>query len=249
VDFWTVFRDFVFRLPIFISSCGLGGALSSLRAIRKVSESRSGFFEAIMSYDAGSDEERHIKLRAKLAALDQFYKALGSAQAAWSAMEDGLFEWFKQCTGMQTQLARAVFYSARSFDGRRDMLLAAIPFSPCDEKTRTGIRLCVKRARKYAEFRNRFSHGHLVYLDREIPQHMLAEGRSLDSPLHEQPERNFVTCDDLRIAALNFGKLADCLLGFHPDWQPESVCEQGCLEEIQALPTEANSLEQDPSGP
>jgi len=193
-----------------------------------------------MSESDPDEKVRHQRLRAKLAALDEFHKALGSAQAAWSAMEDGLFEWFKQCTSMHTKLARAVFYSARSFDGRRDMLLAAIPFSPCDEKTRTGIRLCIKRVRKYAEFRNRFSHGHLIYLDREIPQHVLTEGRSLESPLIEG---HFVTCDDLRIAALNFGKLTDCLLGFHPDWQPESVCARGCLEEIRALPAEAHSLE------
>ena len=34
------------------------------------------------------------------AALDIFYKELGKTLAAWSAVEDGLFEWFKRCTGM-----------------------------------------------------------------------------------------------------------------------------------------------------
>jgi hypothetical protein len=197
--------------------------------------------------DFDSEEDRHAKLRAKLAALDQFHKALGRAQAAWSAVEDGLFEWFKQCTGMHTQLARAVFYSARSFEGRRDMLSAAIPFSPCKEKMRTGIRLCLQRAGQYAEFRNRISHGHLIFLDDgKKPQHVLIEGRTLESPIREA---RYVTEDDLRIAALNFGKLADCLLGFHPEWQTDSVCEQGCLEEIQALPIPVHSIEPPPTQP
>jgi hypothetical protein len=196
-----------------------------------------------------SDSDRHKRLVARLAALDEFYKALGKAQAEWATVEDGLFEWFKQCTGMHTQLARAVFYSARSFEGRRDMLLAAIPFSPCDEKTRTGIRLCIKRARQYAEFRNRISHGHLIYLRHsKTPQHVLTEGRSLERPT-EVIERNYVTFDDLGIAAQNFSKLADCILGFHPDWQPDAVCKRGCLEEIQALPNAANSTEPSPIEP
>jgi hypothetical protein len=184
-------------------------------------------------------EGRHERLRAKLAALDEFHRALGQAQAAWSSVEDGLFEWFKQCTGMHAQLARAVFYSARSFEGRRDMLAAAIPFSQCDEKTKTGIRLCIKRAGQYVQFRNRMSHGHLIFLGGEKPGHALTEGRSLDGPVETA---HYVKVDDLTIAAVNFGKLADCIIGFHPDWQPPPVCERGCLEEIQALPTAANEM-------
>jgi hypothetical protein len=39
-------------------------------------------------------------------ALDEFHKALGKTLAAWAAVEDGLFEWFKRCTGMHERLAR-----------------------------------------------------------------------------------------------------------------------------------------------
>ena len=182
-------------------------------------------------------EERHERLRTKLAARDEFHRALGEAQAEWSSVEDALFEWFKQCTGMPAQLARAVFYSARSFEGRRDMLRAVIPFSRCDEKTRTGIRLCMTRAGQYVPFRNRMSHGYPIFLGGEKPQFALTEGRSLDGPVENA---GYVTVDDLTIAAVNFRKLVDCTLGFHPDWQPLPVCEQGCLEEIQGLPIAAN---------
>ena len=107
--------------------------------------------------------------------------------AAWSTVEDGLFEWFKRCTGMHEQLARAVFYSAKSFEGRRDMLNSAIPFSSCDEKTREGIRKCVLRASQYVAFRNRIAHRHLV-LSYEIkpPQFVLIEGRTLSGPVEQE---------------------------------------------------------------
>jgi hypothetical protein len=179
-------------------------------------------------------------------ALAIFHEHLGKAVAAWSTIEDGLFEWFKYCTGLEEYIARSVFYSARSFEGRRDMLSAAIPFSQGDEKTRTGIRLCIKRARQYSEFRNRISHGHLIYYATTVPQYVIAEGRTLSSPWNDT---KYVTLDDLKAATLNFEGLAYCLLGFHPQWQAPDVCEQGCLEEIQALPIAASSKQPFPIPP
>jgi hypothetical protein len=176
-------------------------------------------------------------------ALAVFHEQLGKATAAWSSIEEGLFEWFRLCTGLEERLARAVYYSARSFEGRRDMLSAAIPFSLCDEKTRTSIRLCIKRARQYSEFRNRISHGHIFYYAGNPPRHVIAEGRALATLFTEQ---SVVTLEDLKTATINFEELRHLILGFHPDWQHPSVCEQGCLAEIQALPSAANSTEPSP---
>jgi hypothetical protein len=143
---------------------------------------------------------------------------------------------------MEERLARGVFYSARSFEGRREMLLAAVPFSPCDEKTRMGIRLCAKRAGQYVAFRNRIGHGHLIFTyEINPPQHVIAEGRTLSGPPDQTP--NYVTLTDLKMAAINFDALRDWTLAFHPEWQAPDVCARGCLEEIQALPTAANSME------
>ena len=172
-------------------------------------------------------------------ALAIFLQHLGRASAAWSSIEDGLFEWFRLATALDERFARAIFYSAPSFEGRRDMLSAAIPFSPCNEKTRTGIRLCIKRARQYSEFRNRISHGHIFYWVTDPPQHVIGEGRHLATLMAEQ---TVVTLEDLKSATINFQELAYLILGFHPDWQTPAVCEQGCLVEIQALPSSANSM-------
>lgn len=120
--------------------------------IRSVGASIFGFFEVAMSevptpLDWSTPE--------MIAARDEFHKAFGGALVAWSAVEDGLCEWFKRCTALDERVARAVFYSARSFAGRRDMLIGALPLSNLDEKTSEGIRQCAKRARAYSEFRNR----------------------------------------------------------------------------------------------
>jgi hypothetical protein len=173
------------------------------------------------------------------AAREKFYAAIGEAMAAWSSVEDGLFEWFKRCTAMHETLARAVFYSARSFEGRRDMLEAAIPFSPFDEKTQISIRKCLLRAGQYAAFRNRIAHRHMLFTyEIKPPQFVLVEGRTLSGA-----SANYVTIEALKIATHNFRRLADCILAFHPEWQEPSVCEQGCLEEILSLPTAADSTE------
>lgn len=184
----------------------------------------------------------------RLDGLKQFQEAFGRALMAWSHVEEGLYEWFKACSGIQNEhLARAIYYSARSFAGRRDMLVAAIPFSPFDEKARHALRLCLKRARAYSEFRNRFTHGHPIYLqgkhhERFEDEYVFAQGRTFYSEAND-----YISLIDLMACTANFGALADLLLGFHPSWQAPAVCEVGCLAEILALPTEANSTEPSPT--
>jgi hypothetical protein len=213
------------------------------RAISTVASSKLGFGAFTMN---GTPIHGPWNSPAGQKALAVFHQQLGKAVAAWSTIEDGLFEWFKHCTGLEERLARSVFYSARSFEGRRDMLSAAIPFSSCDEKTRTGIRLCIKRARQYSEFRNRISHGHIIYTYIGVaPQHVITEGRALSGA----PNTSYVTLEDLKAATINFDGLAYCLLGFHPEWQAPDVCALGCLEEIQALPIAANSKQPFPIPP
>ena len=111
------FARLALALPILISSCGLGDMLNIRRAIRRVASSRSGFFEGCMTdNEKRSYVEPWSNTPKALAAREKFWAAIGEAMAAWSSVEDGLFEWFKRCTGMQETLARAVFYSAKSFE-------------------------------------------------------------------------------------------------------------------------------------
>jgi hypothetical protein len=66
-------------------------------------------------------------------AHDQFHNAYGAVMTAWARVEGCLFYWFMSASGMEEPLARAIYFSAKSFMGRRDMLRAAIPFSRLDE--------------------------------------------------------------------------------------------------------------------
>jgi hypothetical protein len=66
------------------------------------------------------------------------------------------------------------------------------------------------------------------------------EGRRGAGPI---TSADHVTIDAIKIATHNFRRLNDCILGFHPEWQAPDVCEEGCLEEILSLPSEADSDE------
>jgi hypothetical protein len=118
------------------------------------------------------------------------------------------------------------------------MLIAAIPFSPFDEKTKESLRLCAKRARQYSEFRNQIAHGepvnNLTPGTKGFDETVLAQGRKLIEPPWEAA---YVTKEELRTATANFDQLSYLILGFHPAFQEQSVCDEGCLELILVLPT------------
>ena len=56
----------------------------------------------------------------------RFVLAYGDALLQWARLEQHLFFWFEIITGMDHMMARAVFYSPRNFNGRSEMLEAAI---------------------------------------------------------------------------------------------------------------------------
>jgi hypothetical protein len=61
----------------------------------------------------------------------EFSIVYGEAMAEWSSLEGQLFYWFQLVTGMNERLGRAIFFSARSFAARADMLAAALQASDC----------------------------------------------------------------------------------------------------------------------
>jgi hypothetical protein len=73
-------------------------------------------------------------------------------------LESAIFRWFQYSTGMSDPLARAVFYSARNFTGRRDMLIAALPFASLAKSEQAFIRTALKKTREYSAFRNQMAH-------------------------------------------------------------------------------------------
>jgi hypothetical protein len=97
---------------------------------------------------------------------EKFIVACGEALMEWSYIENRLFRWFKHLTRLPDAMARSVFFSARSFLGRSEMLAAAIEHAvfrgPRGEIARDLIEEALQKANGYASFRNALAHGFVI---------------------------------------------------------------------------------------
>ncbi len=94
-------------------------------------------------------------------AKDKFYTQYGKAMAAWADLEGVLCDWFRRILepkGNGQVNAEAIFYSARSFNGRADMLKAATGARSLTDDQRTFIRKAIKRVSDYNQFRAKLAH-------------------------------------------------------------------------------------------
>ena len=203
--------------------------------IRNVAASKWGFFA--MTDD--DPPERN--------AMQKFYCIYGETMTAWTSLETALFHWFMYSTKMDEAIARAVFYSARNFTGRRDMLIAALPYAPLSELEMEFIKAALKRVRRYAEFRNKAIHREPI-LDarRESPtwlQMILVEGSSIET----NPDA--ITQKQLGIATKNFLDLRTMLETILPSQRSESASVELYLRLVRELPNEACSKERAPIQP
>jgi hypothetical protein len=188
-----------------------------------------------MSDQPLEDDSEHVRPD------DQFHKAYGGAMMAWARLEGCLFYWFMRASGMDEPLARAIYFSARSFTGRRDMLIAAIRFSSFDDQATAVIKAGIQKARRYSEFRNQVAHREPLFDIRQgsptWAQFVLAEGRSLDEG------NDMLTIKHLGIATRNFNALTQLLWQVHPTFRTTSTDATGCLRLIRELPNQAQSTE------
>lgn len=93
--------------------------------------------------------------------------AIGDAVMGWSKVEHALCEAFAVTTGMPTTMAGPIFFSARSFNGKHDMLEAAIKAfqrkEQNDEVEQKSIMVCVfksglKKSERWSSTRNVLAH-------------------------------------------------------------------------------------------
>lgn len=81
--------------------------------------------------------------------------------AAWADLEHSLSDWFDraiQTEGGKDVNSEGIFYSARSFLGRADMLKAASHSNLLSSDERKFIRAALKCARDYNTFRSKLAH-------------------------------------------------------------------------------------------
>lgn len=177
----------------------------------------------------------------------EFHHAFGCAMSEWAGVERSLFYWFTYITRMKSEMARAVFYSARSFNARADMLAAAIAEAKRQTEVELEfIRTALKRARGYGGFRNNLAHGEPIMNimgPKEAP-------RAIHYSITQGKKPNLgsdITIADLLTAAKNFHSLKLIITEALP-W--EKRVPEECLAQLLALPTQANSkVTRSPSKP
>jgi hypothetical protein len=177
----------------------------------------------------------------EIAAREEFHGRLGAAMAEWARIEDALLYWFMVTANLEEPMARAVFFSARSFAGRKDMLQASIEPSAMEDDVRAFLRAGLKKAHQFSGFRNRTAHGQPMFdidtASKTYKQYFLAEGSN-----SQNIRQDAVTLSDLSAATCNFHELARLLYDMLPWYRAKiSASPLGHLEAVRALPSEANS--------
>lgn len=174
----------------------------------------------------------------------EFHHAYGCTMAQWGGIERALYYWFFYITQLTDDMARAIFYSARSFSARADMLQAAIDHSTkLDGGQSDFIKRALKRALGYSGFRNRMAHGEPIMnivermgQPREI-NYSIVQGKT--SKVIPDAE---ISIEDLATAATNFHALQLIIIDAHPTLDTKHhKSPSECLRQLNALPIQANS--------
>lgn len=94
---------------------------------------------------------------------DAFYCQYGKTVDQWAMLEYALSLWFQRLTGMKPDMSAAIFYSGRSFQTRKDLLLAALSKSDQPAEVNEFCKEAFKRAFAYSGTRNMIAHRMFVF--------------------------------------------------------------------------------------
>jgi hypothetical protein len=178
-----------------------------------------------------------------IAAEETFHRLYGKTLAQWARIEERLFYWFWPASGMKLGVAREVFYSARNFNGRSEMLEGALKADPFDADVQAFIKAAVSKAVRFNNFRNTLAHGEPTFDTREgsptFKEFLLLQGKKMP----EEAAETAVTLDQLNIACENFRKLAKLLMDVLDflDNRMDPTIPTECLRQVLELPNLANS--------
>lgn len=183
-----------------------------------------------------------------LEARAEFHEAYGAFMMHWAALEHSLGAWFTRLSGMPVRRSAAVFYSAKNFAGRADLVEAIMPHCEVEQEYLNLLRQCIKRARQYNSFRNSVAHGQSIYgaFPRGSEERfVLIPG---GPPAYVRQE-NVIAVHQLQTAARNVGWLGHFMreADFHRRGTGRGAPPQKCLEQVLALPNRADQIPLDPS--
>lgn len=162
-------------------------------------------------------------------ASDEFSRIFGNALMLWAYIEQQFFAWFLYITELDPALGRAIYYSFNGFDGRANMLGSVISVTSATEAEKAFLTAAVKKAKKFAQFRNGLAHGQPALDVRSAPkfQFQFANNR------HEYPRSvdEGTTIEKLVFASDRFNELLTILA--HSRAATSGIDEAGPLEELQ----------------
>lgn len=129
-------------------------------------------------------------------------------------------------------MAMQVFYSARSFKGRLDMFKAALVSAEVPDNVKEIVRLALRRASKYNEFRTKLAHdlpnydykGGIILVD--------AKAQFQSDEVKKHATDQAITMDQLSAIAGNFDSLA---LFLHWLWSDNVGSKTPSLRRYPAL--------------
>ncbi len=173
-----------------------------------------------------------------------FSVAFGKVLMEWAYVENSLFLLFEHLTGLPEALARALFYSARSYNGRVDMISAIMDVS--NKAIENPIikeiaKEAISKANKYVAFRNSLAHNIAIASATENGAVIvLIEGKHGT----EYGIKSGILIDHLEIAANNFNKLSHIIkMLIHASKLQYSERIPEFLEQLRMLPNAPSQKE------
>jgi hypothetical protein len=170
----------------------------------------------------------------------EFVHYFGSFMMQWSALERGLYHWFEQATGMNDSMARAIFYGARGFGARAEMLEASLDHTTSlTDQQRRFLKEALVRSRNYSAFRNQIAHGEprLALGTNGEARFNVAQGK------HVPTGAALLTVEDINRAGANVHTLQRCIhemVSWLRQRNPNLRSPEECLALVSALPSQAN---------
>lgn len=146
---------------------------------------------------------------------DEFYSNYGRAMSAWADIEAGLCALFVQAIDPlnETQVnAEGIFYSARSFNGRADMLKAASKSKLLSQAQRQMTRAACKLAVDYNKFRSKLAHRVTVQTHWIISDKIETHLREGSDTYGKEGELPSITIEHLKNATVHFDALSFVIL-------------------------------------
>jgi hypothetical protein len=165
---------------------------------------------------------------------DKFLIAYGEALRRWSYLEVQLAVWFRKIALIPSwDAACAIFFSARSFQGRADMFAAALDTCPADPAHEAFLRDAHLKIVAYNNIRNQIAHG-IVHPSNEGPS--ITRGERFMQP-------GEIKIEHLQAAGENFRALYGIIHHAHDAFKADAPPEQlrELHEQLRLLPNEACS--------